>query len=251
MAFADGIKQSDYTRRTSKYVKIVTGIPSVVQILDEKPVVIGKHWLVDSTGRRIGLRCPGMEVCPSCARNRALGYNKNHKDFIPLRRRYRVNVLDLTPSVVCPGCEAVYPGKVSGKCTIDGCSEDLSSIEPAPLSEVRILERGVTLMTQIGALESIPHPLTGKEESLRSYPIMLIATGAGRDMVITAIPQAPNDVDPAGYEKFDLLDDLILTPDEIQHLLEGTAYNDILAARRADAEAEVKSEVSEPSEIPF
>jgi len=234
----------------SKYLKIISGIPSVIQIMDEKPIAVMKHWFTDGSGRRIGIRCPGPEVCPVCIRNRQINFNRDHPDFISPQKRYRVNVLELTPVKRCGECGAVYSATAAPQhCSADGCGTDLSEVVKEPLKEVKILERGPSLMDQFAALEKIDHPFTGKQEALQSYPIMLVATGKGKNMVITAIPQVPSDEDIDAYEKLDLNTGLILTSEEIQFLLEGGVYKDIVAARRAETETKGVEETSK--EIPF
>jgi len=140
---------------------------------------------------------------------------------------------------------------------MDGCNADLRDVQAEPLMEVKILERGRRLMEQFAALEQTPHPMTGEAEKLQSYPIMLVATGSGREMTITAVPQAPIDVDLKKFDKFDLEGGLVLEPDEIQFLLDGGAYRDVLAARSAEQELEEDEENDENDEddknsgIPF
>lgn len=233
MAFAD-VESTSGTNFASKFVKIVSGIPAIIQILDEHPIKLWKHWVSDGSGRRVSVRCLGAGLCPICARNKRLDYNKDHPEYCPARKRYRVNVLELTPAVKCPKCGAVYPGREGPKmCTVEGCSQDLSGVEATPLNEVKILERGPRLMEQFNALEQAEHPLTNKKEKLQSYPIMLIASGSGREMVIAALPQVPNDTNPDDYERLDLEAGIILQPEEIEHLLQGGNFSDILAARQA------------------
>ena len=240
MPFAPDLNKFENRPKSgSKYLKIVTGVPSVIQIMDDHPVLVGKHWMTDGAGRKIGLRCPGQDVCPICQRNAQIGYNKDDPNYIPLQRRYRLNVLDLTPVVRCPECDAVYPATSNTKfkgCSNDACNARLDDVQSTPLKEVKILERGRRLMEQFNALEAVPHQFTGKPESLNTYPIMLVATGSGREMVITAIPQAMSDEDLSAYEKYDLLGDLVLRPDEIKYLLNGGAYNDVMSARRAETQ---------------
>ena len=249
MAFANLDTYGGGSGRTgSKYLKIVTGVPSVIIIMDEHPDLVGKHWITDGTGRKIGLRCPGQDICPICQRNREINYNRDHPDYIQLQRRYRLNVLDLTPVIRCPECVAAYPatGDTSRLvCTNDTCGAQLGNIESEPLKEVKILERGRRLMEQFNALESTPHPFTGKAEKLQTYPIMLVATGSGRDMVITAIPQAMSDENLDSYEKLDLQSGLILEPEEIKYLIEGGSYNDVLSARRAQTQTPRESTAAE------
>lgn len=245
---------SQFTPRKNIYLKIVSGIPCKIQILDKTSTTIPKHWITDGSGRRVGLICPGKDVCPICIRNLEISYNRDHPDYIPLQRRHRVNVLDVTEVKRCPNCEAVYVASVAPDvCTSEGCGTNLSEVPVEPLREVKILERGRTLMEQFNALEKTSNPATGKIEPLQSYPILLIATGAGIDMVIVAIPQAPTNEDVEQYEKFDLTQGLELSPDEIQYLLNGGVLRDVLAARSAEAKTTEEGAIPDPKlgEIPF
>lgn len=254
MPFAN-VESRTGTRRNI-YLKIVSGIPNKIQILDKSSTIIPKHWITDGSGRRVGLICPGQDICPICTRNKEIGYNSEHPDFISRQLRHRVNVLDLTEVKRCPGCDAIYATTAApSTCSGDGCGMNLSEVSVGPMCEVKILERGRTLMEQFNALELTPHPTTGNVEELQSYPIMLVATGTGIDTVIVAIPQAPTGEDVSEYEKFDLTQGLKLTPDEIQYLLNGGVLRDVLAARTAEAvtsaEATSTSKPLKSEDIPF
>ena len=240
-----------FKRTSGKYLKIVSGVPCVILILDEHPTTIGKHWITDGAGRRVGLTCIGKSVCPICIRNQQIGYNKEHPDYIPFQSRYRINVLELTPVKKCPKCDTAYP-QAAALCNLDGCNTALSDVEIVPLNEVKILERGPQLMERLNALEAMPHFSTGTPLPLQSYPILLVATGSGRQMDINPVPQAPIDVDTSIYEKFDLTAGVILTPEEITYLLEGGVYRDILAAREADTKTEATDvATTSAGDIPF
>ena len=235
------------------FLKITPGVPVTIQILDETSTVIDKHWMTDAAGRRVGIVCPGKDVCPICQRNAEINYNREHPDYIPLQHRHRVNVLDLTPVKRCPKCGATYPETASPTvCSVDGCGASLDGVQSEPLAEVKILERGRRLMEQFNNFQNTPHVSTGKVEPLQSYPFMLIASGSGTQMVVTAIPQEPRGIDPNQYEKLDLNQGLKLDADEIRYLLSGGALKDIFAARKA--EVATTGEVTAPQttkEIPF
>jgi len=240
---------------SNKYTRIRPGSPTIVQIIEENVVILGKHWLTDGGGSRFSIRCPGVRECPICQRNREIGFNTEHPDYKRLQSRYRINVVNLTPVKKCPECGAIY--SVDSEvvaCSVDGCSADLSGVEVAPMNEVQILERGPGLFDSFKAFDGIPHPMTGEVLPIQSYPFMLVATGKGMQMKITLIPQAPNDLDIDSYEKFDLNEGVILTMEEIQHLLGGGSYKDVMAARTAEALAEETVEpvaVETSEEIPF
>jgi len=234
-----------FKKTSGTYLKIVSGVPNVILILDEHPTMIGKHWITDGAGRRVGITCIGPNVCPICIRNQQIGYNKEHPDYISFQRRYKINVLDMTPAKKCPKCGAAYP-QAATVCSNDGCGTDLSRVVVAPLNEVKILERGPELMGRLNALENIPHFSTGTPLPLQSYPILLVANGIGTEMDINPVPQALIDIDRSIYEKLDLTVGVVLSSEEITYLLEGGVYRDVLAAREADTKADVS-----PSEVPF
>lgn len=234
MPFAE-TKQGYQASGIGKFLRIVSGIPTVIQILDEHPTLTLGHWLTDGTGTRVKVNCLGPNVCPICIRNKQIGYNRDHPDYIPLQKRYRINVLNLSPVKKCPACGAVYTANVA-RCAADGCTQNLEEVKQEPLKVVQILERGPELMNKFNALESIPHPFTGESLPLQAYPIMLVANGAGKDMVITPLPQAPTGEDVGGYEKLSLDTDVKFTAEELSYLLKGGSYKDVLAAKRAAAE---------------
>lgn len=251
MSFATFVTPKDSFRKTS-YLKITAGLPVTIQLMDDHSTEIGKHWVTDGAGRKVGLICPGKDICPICARNAEVGYNREHPNFVSLQRRHRVNVLDLTPVIRCPNCEALYHvNAVPVVCSNEGCGTQLAGIAPTPLKEVKILERGRRLMEQFNGLEDVPHPVTGKKEKLQDYPIMLVATGAGTDMVIAAIPQSMQEVSLAEYEKYDLTQGLMLDADEIRFLLAGGTLRDVLTARKAEAAVVEQVAVEAPASIPF
>jgi len=254
MAFAEFESTGGSSRRKTNYLKIVSGVPTVVRILDKHAVVVFRHWLRDGEGRSVGVNCVGPDHCPICQRNAQLGYNKDHPDFIPSRKRYRVNVVDLTPVKRCSKCDAAYVSTTAPSvCTADGCGGDLSGVAATPLDEVKILERGQSLMRQFNALEKAPHPMSGEVLPLQAYPIMLIATGKGMDMVITVVPQMVQEITHE-YELFDLTSGLELTPDETVYLMEGGNLSEILAERKAAREtvaSDFPSSGESKERIPF
>jgi len=249
MAFANLDRDTKKRTSSSTYLKIQAGSPATVLILDEHPVLLLKHWISDGTGRRVGISCLDSD-CPICERNNQINWNREHPDYIARQKRYRVNVLDLTPVRRCPSCSAPYAITVN-RCAVDGCGADLSEVAVEPLSDVKILERGPRLMESLNTLEAAPYFVTGKPEKLQSYPIMLIATGSGREMNITAVPQPRVDVDFKSLELFDLEGGVKLTREEISFLMEGGAYRDIWEARNAAKEIAKEDVDTEASKIPF
>lgn len=250
MPFADTTTKSR-ALGIGSFTRIVSGVPTVIQLLDEHPTLVLGHWLTDASGARVKVNCLGPNVCPICIRNKQVNYNREHPDYIPLQRRYRVNVLNLTPAKRCV-CGAIYVMPAPKVCTADACNKSLEGVAVEPLRAVQILERGPELMNKFNALESIPHPFTGEALPLQAYPIMLVSSGTGKDMVITPLPQAPTGEDTSGYERLPLDTGPKFTAEEISYLLSGGNYRDVLAAQRAAAEAATEAaETEEEKPIPF
>lgn len=249
--FFDPPKRSK-TKRVSQWLKIKEGAPVVFQVMDEAPTEVFTHWVADGNGRRLGIKCLGMNKCPICQRNQQINFDSDHPDYVPRQRRYRLNVLDLTPVIECPECEAIYyETNAPERCSTDGCGSDLRNLESKPLKEVRIFEKGRQNLVQLDALDDEEHPLTGEVMRIWEFPIKAIAHGTGLDTVTIFHPQMPReDVDIEAYEKFDLEGvTLELDPEEIEFILDGGTYEDIFSARSAEEEVEDIEEDSE--EIPF
>ena len=241
---------SKQTANSSKgnYVELKPGKQVIVQILDENAVELHRHWVADGSGKRFSVRCIGP-MCPYCIRNASIGYNKEHPDYVPVQRRYAINVLDLTPVKLCPHCGGVSDA-TANKCSSQGCGANLSEVEAAPENRVKILERGRRLFEQLNTLADNPHPMAGgKVLPIQSYPIMLVASGEGTDMTIMTIPLPPNDVKTSDWEKLDPTKTFTLNVDELKYLMAGGVLSDILAQRRAASDvASTTTAKAEPEE---
>jgi hypothetical protein len=249
-------KSSGKKFRRAQYIKTKEGRPVTIQILDEHPTLIYKHWMRDASGRWVGVWCLG-DACPICHRNERINWNRDHPDYISRSRRYRVNVLDLTPTKVCPDCGAEYhPNTAPNTCVNDACNTDLSQVDAAPLMRVKIMEKGIRLMEQLAALEKEVHPFTQQEMRIQEYPVKLITHGSGTDTVIAVTPQMPNDeLDLQQFEdkKFDLEEEgLKLNAEEIEYLMNGGRLSEVLSARSAEESISESSDQEDATEdIPF
>lgn len=251
MGFWDGEDQKK-GRKVNRFLKVREGMPATVYILDESPTLRYTHFMKDGNGRTVGVKCKGSRHCPICQRNQQLP-DRDHRDYVTPSRRYRVNVLDVTPVKECPECGAIYrESNAPPVCSVDACKANLSDVGAEPLKEVKIFEKGPMWMKQIGALENEKHPYTDKVMGIQEFPIRLSAQGTGFDTTPIIIPQMPDDgISPEDYksERLDLKYGLDLTNEEIRLLMDGGTISDILSAR--SAEEEVEEEDDEPEEIPF
>ena len=241
--------QSESNKTGNNYLKIISGQNVTILILDDTPYEVGKHWMRDSSGQSYSITCPGQDVCPVCLHNKELNYNRDDPTYLSRSRRYMVNVLDLTPVIKCPACDAVYePRTVPQSCS---CGENLVGIKASPVNEVKILERGKKLMQLIASLEQVPHPFTGEVMKVQEFPIMLVASGKGTEMEIMPMPQAPVDIDTSNLVKYDFSTFKPMSPQEVQAVLDGVTYKDIFAARRAEFTSKVAANTDEDDGFNF
>lgn len=251
MSYFDEPKKSQKEANANKYVKIVTGVPTIVQVIDTSAVNKWQHWLKDSQGRSVSVKCLGKGVCPVCNKNAQLGPNAyKHPSYIKIQRRYMVNVVNLTPVKRGSDGEAYLPMKdKNGKLVYPATDAKGNSLEDAlslPMNEVQILERGPELFAQLEALNNSVRdpkdPFNGEILGLTNYPVQIVATGEGREMKLNVAPMtgSPYTINPKDYDdkKIDLTATFAFTADEVQSILDGVAVSDIVAARIAqDAQA--------------
>lgn len=249
MSFLPPSNNAQNTERSSRsrFVKIVTGIPVTVQILDEVATVRWQHWIKDSEERRVSVRCLGYKDCPICLNNRSVG--KESPQYVRSQRRYLVNVLNLTFGKRSPFTDEVFIATKNSADQIiypdmDSEANSLTDVAIEPVREVMILERGPQLFEKFDLIDKSVVDSNGEEVGITNYPIQLNAKGSGRSMTIDVAQQAgsPLTVNSADYEdsKFDLNAGFTFTADEISAMLDGVASSDIYSARKAEEETQVE-----------
>ena len=218
----------------------------MIQILQEEAIDYYKFWTKDSTGKSFAYVSPGYNVCPLTQRNITVG--KDSKQYIRASHKYAVSVLDITPMVRCPECEAAHrPDSLSANTEnmCGNCSTSLDGAETAPYNEVRILERGVQLFGQLSGLAGDPEKgippqvlnSSGDPLGITEYPLTIIRTGTSRNTNYTVVPHAdhPLAVDPTEFEdKLLELPDMgfDFTPEEVLSLVnDDIPISEILSAR--------------------
>lgn len=262
MSFIENADRKATNRNTvkvSRWVKLDEGKPVVVQILEDSATEYFKYWFRDSTGKWVGYASPGYESCPIASRNRTIG--KGNKGYIKPRRTYCVNVLDMTPMVICPECGSVYwPQEKPATCS---CDTPLKDVKPEPLNKVRILERGYRLFKQLNSLDTgedsegnAINSITDEEGnplSITEYPIQIIRSGQGNETVTTPIPMLHLDaVNPEDYEDllYELPQGMDLTNEEVLAIIEDRVpLSDIFAARNAENHKEDSDDESDKESL--
>jgi hypothetical protein len=242
------------------FVQFVPGQPVTIRIIepDAADNKVWKHYIPQAetkSGKRgMTVPCPGIEICPICARNKELG-DREHKDYVKAFPSYYVHCLDLTPVKTCDLCGTANFGNT---CTYD--DNDLSDL-PFDEPVVKILEGNRTLFEQIDTVESTIQAAydperpsmyhshkdltvqadykSGREVTVpvgvTGYPLQLVTTKSERQRIITPVPAGPpDDFDWREYEdqRFDKWDAwLELEPEELIQLVNGAKLVDLLKAR--------------------
>lgn len=246
-------KYENKQKSLTDYIKLETDIPVKIQLLPKKAEAVNIHWI-----NRMSYRCLGNE-CPVCSRNEAIGWDKEHKDFIRRDTNYITNVVDLTPSKVCPKCSYIN-AKNAVKCTNEGCNEMLVDVEVQPMNKVRYLEASYTLSKKIemsieDALvnlglwekkEDDDHPPI---EQMCSFPVGLKkfnTAGDKTDYSVIPFSGEINKLNIDEYTEFFNAKDtgVKLTPDEMMMAMNGVGFRDILKTR-TKTEENKKNELEE------
>lgn len=239
-------KSADFARPV--FLRFREGVPVTVRILDVHADKVLKHWINKS---KTSVLCLG-ESCPICQQNETIRrenpktFNKI-KGYIPVQRRWMVNVLDRTPVIKDPESGEEYCA-IKGKfptVTNDG-ERSLVNIQPTPSNTIKILERGQTLFELLAAIhaDSITEGDDGESGGITTFDIKLIPAGSGTDMVISVIPQQRNDDVTPILEQNNLTPYVLsdigveLTPEEVDQVVRGISIRDVFAARRAKDESD-------------
>jgi len=263
VTFPEGFSEDFIPYKRPKFVSFLEGSPRIVRILDENAYGIMRHWI--RIGKPFPIMCLGDE-CPICKKNAEIRAQYpddfgDVKGYLPRQYRWMVNVLDRTPVVKDPETGEEYYGVVSGKAvtfptvTSDGL-RSLVDQQPAPSNTIKVLERGKRLFELIKTfhLESLAIDDDTGEESggINTFDIKLVTLGKKQSMTISVVPlyQNVDDITPI-LDEFELEKYVLssigvqLSPEEMVRATEGVSLADIFAARRAQEEAEISSELQE------
>lgn len=242
MSFANIVKSEYSGDSFSKvhYTRIKEGQPVRLRILDKEALHVTKHYMPHA---RASVVCHGFEACPICQNNKKLieanpDTRPNQiKGYFSRQNRYLVNVLNRTPAKITENGTPVFATNGVYPASYSETGENLTAIEPTPVNRVEVLERGVTLFSQLNTINETLTDEAGNPLGLWTYDIIVSASGSGTDMVTTVTPNvAANDVvDIAelGLELNDLEDvSLNLNPEEVQKLMQGVSLKDIFASQQ-------------------
>ena len=244
MSFAD-IQDTPSEYRSTEYVKISSGVPLRLRVLDKRAIHLVKHFI---PSQKVSIICLGDETCPICQNNQRLSKEspkltpRQIRGYISRQNRYMVNVLNRTMVKETLSGNVTYA--VSGQFPTHDANtgESLLEVEAKPLNRVQVLERGPTLFSQLNAIHDAVLDETGNPLGLTVYDITIMASGSGRKMATNVIPHPDqNDVvEIPDEEKFALESlGIQLSPSEITDLIKGVSLRDIFESRRASEEISI------------
>lgn len=238
-------KQGARPRPSSDYLRLTPDHSAVIRVLDEEPEVSFQHFVRKghpafpnvNAGKGMSFMCPGQQTCPVCAWNQeAKAKDPNDKNLMKLRKVFTFNVLDRTPIVTCPKCNAeiyengrVFPEKCS-------CGADLVDVEAQPRNKIMLLQKGTRLIESLEGFEADPDL-----GDLRGYDIKIDTRGTGTETVNLCVPKQKAKLDLAKILGADyVLHDVkaIVTPFEIEQItriLNGEDWASVFA-NKADEE---------------
>lgn len=244
MSFAN-IQETQSEFKTVGYVKITSGRPLRLRVLDKNAVHLVKHFI---PSQKVSIICLGDETCPICQRNqRLIRDNPNLtprqiRGYISRQNRYMVNVFNRTMVKETPSGNVIYAMSGQFPTHDPDTAESLLEINAKPLNRVEVLERGPQLFSQLNAINDSVLDEAGNPLGLTAYDITITASGSGRKMATNVSPEKDqNDVIDVPDEEKHALETLgiQLAPDEITDLLGGVSLRDIFESRRASEELSV------------
>jgi hypothetical protein len=212
----------------------------IIRILED----VGQHVFTHFILGKITVACLDND-CPVCENNAKIRMDspenfRTVSAYAPRVSKYSINVLDKTPARVCPKCQTANPVKAS-TCLNEDCKTLLVDVKPSPENKVKIATLSTTLATQLNMIEKTITDNESNPLGWKNFDIILSVEGAGRDKVITTIPNPANA--PVDIGEQTLIDHaqavLKLTRQEITDLLHGVALRDILVARKPAVNANV------------
>jgi hypothetical protein len=249
--FGKTIEQSEKRTTTrpkfgSDFIRISSEHETTLRILDEKPEVSWSHFVPKghhafpqaNAGKGMSFICPGFQVCPICKWNQEQRKkDPKTKDVLNTRMVYTFNVLDRTPIVVCPSCEAQHykiDGSYPAECE---CGADLKDVESTPKNKFQIMQKGKRIMDQIKALEADPD-----FGDLRGYDLKLTTRGKGSESMTSCVPKKKEKLDLKAVfgedweaKKYNVKDVVSPLPaDAVGRILNGEDYYSVLGAGRRE-----------------
>lgn len=214
----------------------------VVRILDTKGHVTDVHWI-----NRIPIECL-KDDCPIC-KNNLLVKAENPNNFWTVSSYSRkaptfyLNVLDRTPTKVCPNCE--HENTIIGNMfspTCKGCGGLITNVADNPVNKIKILSRSQTFGDELNRINDTNLGQDRNKLGIQNYDIQIMV-GSNKQPFAQALLDRN---DAISYNKEDLFDlpevPIKLTASEILDFQAGTSLKDIFASRNTEVKPASKTQ---------
>lgn len=220
--------------KKTEFIDLSQGL-HFIRILTEQAVVHDTHYVRNLTIKCLGEECP---VCQNNTRLRAENPREKNPSNIPgysgRRQVAYVNVLDRTPTKVCPQCSTeVKRTNNMFPASCPKCNALLNTVQAQPLNKVKVLSKGKQFFDQVEFHNAtVLDEATQTPIGINNYDLSVMVMGQKTPPVVSALPDRNDAVAVVEDTLFDLQKAIIsLDADEIHQLLRGVRLSDIFAAR--------------------
>ena len=184
---------------------------------------------------------------------------KTVKGYRQIQDRYYMNVLDLTPTKICPNCEADVKA-VNGTfpATCPACTVGVvANLEAKPLNEVRVLTGGKTLFEQFPTTENKFLDENDEPIDIRTYDCIMHVVGVGSTRSSVIIADTDENEKPKQYDTEVPPEDLFnvysivpqVTDEEMEELIRGVSLGDIFSARKEGESVSTDAPKADPEKV--
>jgi len=116
MGFSEAVQRNTGSKQnvtfTRDFLQLTDDHKTVIRVLDEKPHAFKQHYVPEghkafpnvNKGKGMSITCPGYDVCPICSWNKT----QDKTSRLKLSTKFAFNVLDRTPVITCPKCNAEH-----------------------------------------------------------------------------------------------------------------------------------------------
>lgn len=158
------------------------------------------------------------------------------RGYRPARPKYIFRVFDKTVAKVCPNCGIdtkvesgmPYPS-ICGRCR----EGNLTTVEPAPINDIRIVVTSSALVDQLVAADQTVFDENGNKVGIENFDLHLYIAGVGKKRQVVVKPgeigelTLPFELEPLNVDNYIFL----VSDDEMRDLIRGISLRDILVAR--------------------
>jgi len=242
---------SEFKIRKKEFLKLTPGNHIVRILPDEQGFHLTyTHWL-----NRANIECL-EDDCPICVNNRRIIAEnpktfRNIKSYSSKRQVFYVNILDRTPSKVCPNCAEANKSVTGEFPTVcQNCSAVIVNVEPTPRNKVCILNRGKEFYSNIKSVNGAITDELGEPVGIESYDLMIMVPADTKRPVAQGLPHQNDEIEYDEKEIYQLDEaPLRMDGDEIKSFLSGVSLSDIYSARNAEENDDIPTEIKENFEF--